>query len=93
MLAALGLLGLQDIHRANGIKNFLGIAINSAAVVGFALSRLVVWPVALLMAVAATAGGYFGANTARRLGRSFVRRTVITIGLVIGCVMLWRLWR
>ncbi|HWS99901.1 MAG TPA: sulfite exporter TauE/SafE family protein [Pyrinomonadaceae bacterium] len=91
MLAALGLLGLNDIHRANGIKNFLGIAINSAAVIGFALSRLVVWPVALLMAVAATAGGYFGANTARRLGRPFVRRAVITIGLVIGFVMLWRM--
>ena len=45
------------------------------------------------MALAATAGGYFGANTARRLGRTFVRRAVITIGLVIGFVMLWRLWR
>jgi uncharacterized membrane protein YfcA len=93
MLAALGLLGLSDIHRANGIKNFLGICINCTAVVAFAVSKLVYWPDALLMAVAAIAGGYFGARTARRLGRVFVRRTVITIGLVIGCVMLWRLGR
>lgn len=93
MLAALGLLGLSDIHRANGIKNFLGICINSAAVLGFAASRLVYWPDALLMAVAAIAGGYFGARAARRMGRVFVRRTVITIGLVIGFVMLWRLGR
>jgi uncharacterized membrane protein YfcA len=92
MLAALGLLGLSDIHRANGIKNFLGICINSAAIVGFAVSHLVYWPIALLMAVAAIAGGYFGASAARRMGRLFVRRTVITIGLVIGCAMLWRLW-
>jgi uncharacterized membrane protein YfcA len=49
MLAALGLLGLSDIHRANGIKNFLGICINSAAVVGFAASRLVYWPDALML--------------------------------------------
>ena len=35
MLAAMGLLGMHDIHRANGIKNFLGICINSVAVVAF----------------------------------------------------------
>jgi uncharacterized protein len=93
MLAALGLLGLSDIHRANGIKNFLGICINSVAVVLFIISKLVYWPDALLMAVAAIAGGYFGASTARRMGRIFVRRAVITIGLVIGFVMLWRLGR
>jgi uncharacterized membrane protein YfcA len=93
MLAALGLLGLSDIHRANGIKNFLGICINSVAVIAFSFSKLVYWPDALLMAVAAIAGGYFGASAARRMGRIFVRRTVITIGLVIGFVMLWRLGR
>ena len=32
MLAAMGLLGLNDLHRANGIKNFLGICINCIAV-------------------------------------------------------------
>lgn len=91
MLAALGLFGLKDIHRANGIKNFLGICINSIAVLAFAWSGLVVWPNALLMTVGAVAGGYYGASAARRLGRTFVRRTIVLIGLVIGGVMLWRL--
>lgn len=91
MLAALGLFGLTDIHRANGIKNFLGICINSIAVLAFALSGLVYWPNALLMTVGAVAGGYYGASAARRLGRVFVRRTIVIIGLVIGFVMLWRL--
>ena len=90
MLAALGLLGLSDIHRANGIKNFLGICINSIAVISFALSHLVSWPESLLMAAGAIAGGYFGAHTAKRLGQLFVRRAVVLIGLVIGAVMLWR---
>ncbi|MDT4966767.1 MAG: uncharacterized protein QOJ64_1504 [Acidobacteriota bacterium] len=93
MLAALGLLGLSDIHKANGIKNFLGICINFVAVIGFSIAGLVYWPDALLMAVAAIGGGYFGATAARRLGRTFVRRTVIAIGLTIGAVMLWRLGR
>jgi len=44
MLAAMGILGLHDINRANGIKNFLGICINSIAVLSFALMGLVVWP-------------------------------------------------
>src|SRR5512132_877594 len=58
MLAAMGLLGLHDIHRANGIKNFLGICINSIAVLSFSLSHLVVWSDALLMAGGALLGGY-----------------------------------
>ncbi|PYS26953.1 MAG: sulfite exporter TauE/SafE family protein, partial [Acidobacteria bacterium] len=41
MLAAMGLLGLHDIHRANGIKNFLGVCINSVAVVSFSMMHLV----------------------------------------------------
>jgi len=51
---------------------------------------MVYWPPALLMAVAAIIGGYSSAYVARRLGRTFVRRAVIAIGLVIGLVMLWR---
>ncbi len=91
MLSALGLLGIHDIHRANGLKNFLGLMLNSIAVVAFAVSGLVHWPHALLMATGAILGGYYGANIARRLGRTFVRRAVVVIGLTIGCLMLWRL--
>ncbi|MDQ3908601.1 MAG: sulfite exporter TauE/SafE family protein, partial [Acidobacteriota bacterium] len=90
MLAAMGLLGLNDIHRANGLKNFLGLALNFVAIVAFAFSGLVDWPVALLMTTAAIAGGYFGASTARRVGRAVVRRAVVVIGFVIGLVMLWK---
>jgi uncharacterized membrane protein YfcA len=42
------------------------------------------------MMTAAIAGGYFGATTARKVGRTIVRRTVVCIGLAIGVVMLWR---
>src|SRR5262252_5241656 len=92
MLAAMGLLGLHDIHRANGIKNFLGICINGIAVFSFSIAHMVSWPRALLMAVAATTGGYIGARTARKVGRKFIRRAVVVIGFVITAVMLWRMW-
>ena len=91
MLAAMGLLGLHDIHRANAIKNFLGICINSVAVVSFSLTHLVVWSDALLMAVAALLGGYFGAHMAVRVGQVWVRRGIVAIGFVIFFAMLWKL--
>jgi uncharacterized membrane protein YfcA len=93
MLAAMGILGLHDINRANGIKNFLGICINSIAVLGFSLYHLVVWPDALLMAVGALLGGYFGASMAVRIPQRFVRRAIVAIGFVITFVMVWKLWR
>lgn len=93
MLAVLGLLGISNIHKANGIKNYLGMCLNSVAIIGFALTGLVRWPDALLMAVSAVAGGYYGSTIAQRLGRVFVRRAVIVIGLVIGIVMLIRIER
>ena len=91
MLAALGLLGLNDLNRANGIKNFLGICINSIAVLSFALAGLVVWQDALVMAFGALAGGYFGARMAVRVGQAWVRKGVIVIGFVIFVAMVWKL--
>jgi len=91
MLAVMGFLGLHDLHRANGIKNFLGICINSVAVLSFSLSHLVVWPDSLAMAVAALAGGYFGASMAVRIGQAWVRRGIVVIGLVIFVAMIWKL--
>ena len=91
MLAAMGLLGLNELHRANGIKNFLGICINSIAVLSFSLAGLVVWHDALVMACGALAGGYFGASMAVRIGQVWVRRGVVVIGFVIFVAMVWKL--
>ena len=91
MLAAMGLLGINELNRANGIKNFLGICINSIAVFSFALAGLVVWQDALVMACGALLGGYFGASMAVRAGQVWVRRGIVVIGLVIFVVMVWRL--
>jgi uncharacterized membrane protein YfcA len=93
MLAAMGILGLHDINRANGIKNFLGICINSIAVLSFALMGLVVWSDALVMAGAALVGGYFGARMAVRVNQVNVRRAIVVIGFVITFAMIWKLWQ
>jgi uncharacterized membrane protein YfcA len=39
------------------------------------------------MAVGAIAGGYLGAGVARRLGREWLRITVIAYGLVVSAIL------
>jgi uncharacterized protein len=87
MLAALGFMGLNNIHRMNGLKNWGGLCLNAVAATMFAFSSLVNWPVALAMAVGATSGGYLGSRTAQRVPQEFVRRTVVVIGFVSGILL------
>ncbi|CAN5231295.1 sulfite exporter TauE/SafE family protein [soil metagenome] len=83
MLAALGFMGLDNIHRRNGVKTALATLINAASVVvfvGWGDADLVNWRYAGIMAVASIFGGYFGARIARKLPTAVVRGLVIAIG-------------
>lgn len=90
MLAAMGILGLTNIHRMNGLKNFAAVCINGVAALTFVFSGRVHWNLALLMMAAAIVGGYAGAGLARRVGQQNVRRTVVVIGLAMGIYTLLR---
>ncbi|HEU4388561.1 MAG TPA: sulfite exporter TauE/SafE family protein [Blastocatellia bacterium] len=81
MLAALGLMGLTDIHRMNALKNLFALCINGVAAIYFAGSGAVRWSDSVLVAAGSVAGGFGGSRLARKLGRKFVRRTIILIGL------------
>ena len=83
MLAALSILGLEDIHEMNALKAILAGSVNGIAAIYFIWARMVYWPYVLIMAVAAILGGVGGAGTARRMGRTAVRRVVIGIGLLM----------
>jgi uncharacterized membrane protein YfcA len=88
MLAVLGLLGLGDIHRLNGVKNVLGSAINGTAAALFAAGAAcglhdVAWLHVGIMAAAGTAGGLAGSHLARRLPATLVRRGVAVIGFAL----------
>jgi uncharacterized membrane protein YfcA len=80
MLAALSILGLNDIHEMNSLKVVFGGSINGVAALYFIWAGMVQWPFVLIMAVGAVAGGWGGAGTARKLGRTAVRRIVIAVG-------------
>ncbi|HLG13043.1 MAG TPA: sulfite exporter TauE/SafE family protein [Blastocatellia bacterium] len=90
MLATLGVLGLTDIHQMNGLKNCFAVCINVIAAAYFMLWGPVRWNFAAVMAVGAIAGGYGGAGLGRKLGRVFVRRFVIVIGLAMAISLLLR---
>lgn len=83
MLAALSLMGLGDIHRMNGVKNFLAFAINGLSVVVFQWSGQINWTLAWPMIAAAIAGGYIGSKLIQRLNKQVVRSVVIAIGTVL----------
>jgi uncharacterized protein len=81
-LTALGLMGLGDIHRMNGVKTILASAINLVSVGVFVVSPQgqVAWEYGPVMAAASVAGGYAGARVGRRLPRPLVRWLVAAIG-------------
>jgi uncharacterized membrane protein YfcA len=84
MLAGLGFMGLTNIHRMNGLKNWGGLCMNAVAAVVFAAAALVNWPVALTMAAGAFGGGYVGSRVAQRVGQRVVRIAIATIGISSG---------
>jgi len=88
MLAAVGSLGLGDIHQLNAVKNLLAMAINATAAGVFTVGSLcgrsdVAWTEAGVMAGAAVAGGLAGGRLARRCPPRAVRRLVAVIGFAL----------
>lgn len=81
MLAALGLMGMENIHEMNALKTVLASIINGVAAVAFIIYGAVFWAQALLMIVAAIIGGYAGAAFARRLDPKAVRAFVIVVAV------------
>ena len=90
MLSALAMMGIADIHIMNGLKTALNALINGVSVVWFVWKRDVNWHYALMMAVAAIVGGYFGARVARRLDRDLVRKGIVAIGFALAA---WEFYR
>jgi len=90
MLASLSLMGLQDIHRMNALKTALAFVINGVALVFFALSRIVNWPLAALMGMGGLLGGYFGARLAKRVNQRHLRMFVVIMGLIASAYLFVR---
>ncbi|TNC60056.1 sulfite exporter TauE/SafE family protein [Rubellimicrobium roseum] len=90
LLALFSLQGMRDLHQMNGLKNGLSFLLSAISVATFAIAGLVAWPQAIVMMLAATAGGYAGAPLARALPRSAVRAVVIAVGATMSAIFFAR---
>jgi hypothetical protein len=91
MLGSLGVMGLRDVHVMNAMKTVLAAIINVTAFVFFAVKGLVVWPLAVLMAIGAILGGYAGARSAKHIKENYLQFFIVTVGFVITAWFLMRL--
>jgi len=89
-LAVLGILLPDDLHRSNALKGLLSAIINAAAVVYFAIWGPVEWIPALVMAVAALAGGYYGVGLARRFSAQTLRVVIIVYSVIVAVIIFAR---
>ncbi len=91
LLAALSLLGVRELHRANALKNLVSGVLTAIAVALYAAGEAVRWGPALWMMLFATAGGYAGARWARRIPPARLRAFIVLSGLVMAALIALRL--
>ena len=90
LLALFGLLGQTQLNAMNGLKNLVSTLLTAIAVAVYAVGGVVNWRYALLMMLAATAGGYGGARVARRIPALWLRWGIVATGLVMAGLFFWR---
>jgi hypothetical protein len=91
-LAVLGLFLDDTLTRLNALKQCLSLATNVAAAVFFLFSGLIIWPLALVMAVGALLGGAVGGHIAGRIDPGRLKWIIVAIGTVVGLYYLIRLF-
>lgn len=88
VLAVLAVLLDDTLTRLNALKQAVSLSVNVSAAVFFGFSGQVVWPLALVMAAGALAGGVLGGRLASRVRPETLRWIVVTLGLVVALVYL-----
>lgn len=90
LMALYTVTGERHLLTANAMKNLNSLVLSLLSVATFALAGAIAWGPAVLMMVAATAGGYAGAHGAKRLPVGAVRAVVIVTGVVMSAVFFAR---
>ena len=83
LLATFALLGFKNINAMNAMRTLLGTTANAAAVVAFAVSGAIDWPIAGLMLCGSVLGGYAGSRVARRMNPTVVRWAIVAFGAFV----------
>ncbi|MCV2894310.1 sulfite exporter TauE/SafE family protein [Lentibacter sp. XHP0401] len=84
LLAVFGLMGFMNLHGMNGLKNLMSTMISIVSALALAMAGLIAWKSALVLALATTAGGYFGASYARKItNMKLLRAGIVAVGLIM----------
>ena len=87
LLVSLALLGLDNLHQANALKNLLVVGIKGVAVAYFIVIGALHWPSALIMVAGSTVGGWTGGFLIREVQPETLRWIVVGLGATMGLVM------
>ena len=90
MLAALGFIGLTNIHEMNTLKTILGSLINLVAAVWFIAAGLIDWPRAGIMSVGALGGYFLASHYAQQIPQQRVRQIITAIGFILAAVTFYK---
>lgn len=90
LLAIAQIMGFNDFHVANSIKNLLATSFTLLSIIVFGIGGLIAWPEAITMMIGSTLGGYLGGRFAKRVNQSVLRGLVIGFGVVLSLVYFGR---
>jgi uncharacterized membrane protein YfcA len=90
LMALYSATGESHIHTANALKNLNSLVLSWLSVTAFVLAGAIAWHEGILMMVAATAGGFWGARWSKRLPAQVIRWAVISLGLVMSLLFFLR---
>lgn len=78
----------EHLQRLNGMKNVVVMLANLVSGAIFALSGLVSWEAAGVLAVGSTVGGQIGGRFGRRLPQPVLRAAVVVVGTTVAVLLL-----
>ena len=90
IMTALALFGVEEMQQLNSLKVLAACLSNLCAVFTFLFNGAIVWHFCLISMIFAAAGGYIGAQYARRMNADVLRSVVVTTGLLVAAYFFWR---
>ena len=90
IMSALAFFGVEEMHQLNSLKVLAACLSNFCPVVTFVLSGAVVWHYCLISMLFAGAGGYVGAQYARRMKAEVLRTIVVVTGVAMAAYFFLR---
>jgi len=90
IMTALALFGLEEMHTLNSLKVLAACLSNLCAVLTFVVSGAVMWRYCVVSMLFAGAGGYIGAQYARRMNAGVLRGIVVVTGCMMAAYFFWR---